>query len=322
MLGALAADCLNSRRRGAGNKEGTKAASSGYWVPGELPKALAPATPPSPPPNNQAAAEELTRPFAQRDALSLLLARRCPTPHPAGLPLASELGELHMPARQRLPSVSVCPLCLGPLSSSLAAHLAVCNLNTRSCPACKAAVQASELDEHFLACRCNVRECFICKSSVQLSMYVAHVTECGGSRPTRMYHGTTPAAAASILHTRMFEVSDKGLLGIGVYVSRDPRKALRYGPCVLECAVFQGKTISIRERHHPLQKCWHRVKGYDSAYIPPDSYVLTRRGAADEDDDQFDAVGTRGRTGGDLEEHCIADPRRVFPIAETAAHRH
>ena len=215
-----------------------------------------------------------------------------------------------------------CPLCTEPIKGgmSMVDHMELCPQNTRSCPACKGAVQVAAIDDHYLKCPRNTWPCFLCNKPVQMSGYVSHCSSCeAGSGataqgcPTRMYHGTTHEAAAAILRTRRFELSDKGLLGVGVYVSRDVRKAMRYGPCVVECAVFQGRTVVIRERHHPLQKCWHKAKGYDSAWIPPDSFVLTQR-ATLEDDDPSVAVGTRGQTGGDLEEHCVADPRRVYPL--------
>lgn len=215
-----------------------------------------------------------------------------------------------------------CPLCTEVIKGgmSMVDHMEICPQNTRSCPACKGAVQVAAMDDHYLKCPRNTWPCFLCNKPVQMSGYVSHCSSCeAGSGaaaqgcPTRMYHGTTHEAAVAILRTRRFELSDKGLLGVGVYVSRDVRKAMRYGPCVVECAVFQGKTVVIRERHHPLQKCWHKAKGYDSAWIPPDSFVLTQR-ATLEDDDPSVAVGTRGQTGGDLEEHCVADPRRVYPL--------
>jgi hypothetical protein len=238
-------------------------------------------------------------------------------PLPIGKGLTSPATSI--PLRATPPRVT-CPLCTEVVSRgvSLVDHMTSCPNNTRSCPACKGAVQASAVDEHFMTCPRNTWPCFSCSRPVQLSGYVSHCTSCDAvgppaGCPTRMYHGTTPEAAASILSTRRFELSDKGLLGTGVYVSRDVRKARRYGPCVIECAVFKGKTVIIRERHHPLQKCWHRAKGFDSAWIPPDSYVLTQRVAL-EGDDPTAATGTRGQTGGDLEEHCVADPRRVFPL--------
>ena len=145
-----------------------------------------------------------------------------------------------------------------------------------------------------------------------------------------MYHGTTHEVAALVLASRLLHPSDKGLLGEGVYVTADINKALRYGPAVIECAVYPGRTLTVARRFHPQQKNW-RAHGYDSAWIPPNAFVSTSRraeeAAANNNGAATDAAaalseaeqharlaGTRNATGGDLEENCVADPRRVVPL--------
>ncbi|KAG5844565.1 hypothetical protein ANANG_G00163850, partial [Anguilla anguilla] len=89
-----------------------------------------------------------------------------------------------------------------------------------------------------------------------------------------MYHGTTREAAESIMRFG-FCPSKDGMLGRGVYVSRDPQKASRYplnvhpaNRLVLELQVDVGKVKRIDRQGHPLQKTWHDA-GYDTAWVPP-----------------------------------------------------
>ncbi|XP_014906242.1 uncharacterized protein LOC106958709 [Poecilia latipinna] len=109
-----------------------------------------------------------------------------------------------------------------------------------------------------------------------------------------MYHGTTQASAQSILASS-FRQSEDGMLGRGVYLSRDVRKASRYpighpewDKVVIKVKVNVGKVIAITQQNHPLQKTWHD-HGYDTAWVPPNC----------------------GMTESGLEEDCVWDPRRI-----------
>ena len=80
-----------------------------------------------------------------------------------------------------------------------------------------------------------------------------------------MYHGTTPAAADSIERFGFVRSKD-GMLGEGVYLSRDVTKAAAYplhvredhhdGRVILECLVNVGKVKRIDCLSHPMQKTW------------------------------------------------------------------
>nr|XP_033774598.1 uncharacterized protein LOC117347592 [Geotrypetes seraphini] len=108
-----------------------------------------------------------------------------------------------------------------------------------------------------------------------------------------MYHGTTVNAAKSIIKNG-FSQSNDGMLGRGVYVSRDKEKAKRYPldkpheSVVLKLRVNVGKVKKIDRQRHPLQKTWHD-QGYDTAWVPPGC----------------------GMVPSGLEEDCVWDPRRI-----------
>uniref|UniRef100_A0A6I8QPD4 PARP catalytic domain-containing protein n=1 Tax=Xenopus tropicalis TaxID=8364 RepID=A0A6I8QPD4_XENTR len=108
-----------------------------------------------------------------------------------------------------------------------------------------------------------------------------------------MYHGTTVAAATQIIK-HGFKQSADGMLGRGVYVSRDKDKAARYplddqsDQVVLKLRVNVGRVKKIDCQGHPLQKTWHD-HGYDTAWVPSCS----------------------GMVPSQLEEDCIWDPRRI-----------
>jgi len=102
-----------------------------------------------------------------------------------------------------------------------------------------------------------------------------------------MYHGTSPEAARNIRQNG-FRRSADGMLGAGVYLSRDLRKAQAYGTTILRCKVSVGKVKCINHQGHPLQKSWHQ-HGYDTAWVPPNC----------------------GMVGSGLEEDCIYDPKRI-----------
>lgn len=59
-----------------------------------------------------------------------------------------------------------------------------------------------------------------------------------------MYHGTSPSNADSIEHSG-FRLSSDGMLGRGVYLSRDFSKARAYGAVVLRVSVKVGRVCTI-----------------------------------------------------------------------------
>lgn len=121
----------------------------------------------------------------------------------------------------------------------------------------------------------------------------------GLSEPERdktyvMYHGTTRQNAQAI-RAAGFRQSAGGMLGRGVYLSRDLEKARRYpidhpesDKVVIKVVVDVGKVICINRQNHPLQMTWHDY-GYDTAWVPPKCGMV--------------------RSG--LEEDCVWDPTRI-----------
>uniref|UniRef100_A0A8C5I7M4 Grass carp reovirus (GCRV)-induced gene 2p n=1 Tax=Gouania willdenowi TaxID=441366 RepID=A0A8C5I7M4_GOUWI len=111
----------------------------------------------------------------------------------------------------------------------------------------------------------------------------------------KMYHGTTIANARLIV-ANGFKPSSGGLLGKGVYVSRDKKKATRYplksdasDRVVLKLKVRVGRVKRIDKNHH-LQYTWNE-HGYDTAWVPANC--------------GWDAVPSG------LEEDCVFDPKRI-----------
>lgn len=111
-----------------------------------------------------------------------------------------------------------------------------------------------------------------------------------------MYHGTTVASARLII-ANGFKQSAKGMLGKGVYVSRDRKKAERYplhvnpsDRVVLKLHVRVGRVKRIDKDNHPMQQTWS-MQGYDTAWVPPN-------------------CGMKAVPSG-LEEDCVFDPNRI-----------
>ncbi|KAL0162743.1 hypothetical protein M9458_042139 [Cirrhinus mrigala] len=109
-----------------------------------------------------------------------------------------------------------------------------------------------------------------------------------------MYHGTSQYAAQQIM-VHGFQPSANGMLGRGVYLSRDLNKASRYPldlpeheRVVIRVKVNVGRVKKIDYQGHPLQKTWH-ANGYDTAWCPPNC----------------------GMVPSGLEEDCVWDPRRI-----------
>ncbi|XP_072299924.1 uncharacterized protein [Eucyclogobius newberryi] len=110
-----------------------------------------------------------------------------------------------------------------------------------------------------------------------------------------MYHGTSSASARTIKSANRFNQSPDGMLGRGVYLSRDLQKASRYpighpehDRVVIRVLVDVGKVIVINRQNHPDQKTWHN-KGFDTAWVPPNCGMVQR----------------------ELEENCVWDPNRI-----------
>uniref|UniRef100_A0A3Q3AGV8 Grass carp reovirus (GCRV)-induced gene 2p n=3 Tax=Kryptolebias marmoratus TaxID=37003 RepID=A0A3Q3AGV8_KRYMA len=111
-----------------------------------------------------------------------------------------------------------------------------------------------------------------------------------------MYHGTSVANARLII-ANGFQQSQKGMLGKGVYVSRDRKKAERYplnnspsDRVVLELHIRVGRVKRIDIDNHPMQYTWSS-QGYDTAWVPPN-------------------CGMKAVPSG-LSEDCVFDPQRV-----------
>ena len=117
-----------------------------------------------------------------------------------------------------------------------------------------------------------------------------------------MYHGTSPEAAA-LIEQGGFKASTQGLLGPGVYVSRDVRKSRKYGSTILEVMVKVGRVC--RADKHPeliphgygTDAPWHDVGGFDTAWVPPDCPASVFTGAH--------------HSEGIVEEDCVWDAIRV-----------
>ncbi len=114
-----------------------------------------------------------------------------------------------------------------------------------------------------------------------------------------MYHGTS-REAAEIIKRSGFKQSSGGMLGRGVYLSRDLQKASRYPldlhesqRVVLRVRVNVGKVKKIDHQGHPLQKTWHD-HGYDTAWCPPNCHMVPS----------------------ELEEDCVWDPNQITFINE------
>ena len=110
-----------------------------------------------------------------------------------------------------------------------------------------------------------------------------------------MYHGTS-ATAASLIELEGFRPSSDGMLGPGVYLSREPRKARKYGPVLLECEVLIGNVKRIDRQGHALQKTWSEA-GFDTAWVPPNC----------------------GMVNSGLEENCVANPANIRVVRRLAA---
>ena len=120
-----------------------------------------------------------------------------------------------------------------------------------------------------------------------------------------MYHGTHPEAAEQI-EKHGFVPSADGMLGRGVYMSRDVNKAARYpldvprgdttGRVILKCLVRVGRVKKIDAPDHPMRRTWSQ-HGYDTAWVPPHC----------------------GMVPSGLEEDCVFDPSRIIVLRRMPA---
>ncbi|KAL4608620.1 hypothetical protein GN956_G24767 [Arapaima gigas] len=111
-----------------------------------------------------------------------------------------------------------------------------------------------------------------------------------------MYHGTH-LQNAKVIISQGFQPSKDGLLGPGVYVSRNIDKAKCYplqvdkkDKVVFKLRVRVGKVKKIDCDNHPMQKSWHQ-NGYDCAWVPPNCSISSIRSGREED--------------------CVWDPKRI-----------
>ena len=84
----------------------------------------------------------------------------------------------------------------------------------------------------------------------------------------RAYHGTSLDNLESI-RAEGFRPSNSGMLGRGVYVSRDINKVLGYGGyfgVILELRVTLGQVCIVDHQGHDNQYRWH--DSYDTAWVP------------------------------------------------------
>lgn len=193
------------------------------------------------------------------------------------------------------PGYRACVLCRELIKESqLPAHLETCNQNLLSCPLCKQGVPAHAVDDHKVVCEANRRRCPFCSTSIQFARLPDHVSQCceshgaTGNGKMTMYHGTSEKSAKQIIQDG-FLPSQSGLLGEGVYMTRDVTKAKSYGPVIIEALVtIPGKILTVSKIGHRLQKTWQIGNtGYDAAWIP------------------------QGVSKSGLEEHCIKNPQHI-----------
>lgn len=135
-----------------------------------------------------------------------------------------------------------------------------------------------------------------------MRVYHTDMQLAGGATPQNgnvytMYHGTSEDGARAII-AKGFKQSTDGMLGPGVYVSRDINKASKYPldlprheRVVLKLEVRVGRVKKIDRQGHPLQKTWHD-EGYNTAWVPPNC----------------------GMVPSGQEEDCIWNPKRVKVI--------
>merc|ERR1712032_457733 len=111
------------------------------------------------------------------------------------------------------------------------------------CCYCGKSLDPSRLQEHGAQCRMSPDRCG------------RRLTGADGASVFEMFHGTSEAAAAKI-EKEGFRASVSGMLGPGVYCSRELRKARHYGKVVFLLHVSLGRVIRIDSIDHPLRTLW------------------------------------------------------------------
>jgi len=106
------------------------------------------------------------------------------------------------------------------------------------------------------------------------------------------YHGTSSDHASAILQDG-FVPSSGGMLGRGVYISRDMRKVQPYASrsrrgTILRLRVEVGRVATITPQRSRFQHSW-QTQGFDTAWVPQGC----------------------GMVPSNLEEGCMADPARI-----------
>ena len=143
-----------------------------------------------------------------------------------------------------------------------------------------------------------------------------------------MYHGTKSLEVAALIEQQGFKPSPGGLLGPGLYVSRNMKKAEQYtgsDGVIFEVLVKVGRVCHIKDHEVPVpaqglplapgasrtmvaakdlvpgewsrEAPWHDA-GYDTAWVPEDCPSHVFRGGA-------------GWSQGHVEETCVFDPSRI-----------
>jgi len=184
--------------------------------------------------------------------------------------------------------------------ADLAVHLRSCT-GFRACSFCKSRMLPANVAAHERSCP-EVATCSVCNHRVAKNSLADHQIQCCVHAPFSqqtlaaqsdgmkivMYHGTSERNAASIRREGRFRPSTGGMLGRGVYLSKDVQKAKHYGPVIFRCLVSVGRVKKIDRQGHPLQKTW-QTNGYNTAWVPPRC----------------------GMVPSGLEENCVLDPDRI-----------
>ena len=146
----------------------------------------------------------------------------------------------------------------------------------QECCYCGLSVDPARLEEHQRACPMSPERC---------GNWLAD-----GSGRIEMFHGTSDRCA-KIIEREGFKPSTSGMLGPGVYCSRDLRKARHYGTVVFLLHVRLGRVLKIATKDHPLRLIWQTPIGglYDCAWVPPKCGVVPSG----------------------LEENCVRSPSQI-----------
>ena len=83
-----------------------------------------------------------------------------------------------------------------------------------------------------------------------------------------MFHGTKPKNVASILRNGFNPSGPHKMLGSGIYVSKDVRKAAPYGSVTLKLLVYTGNVRKITSQRDPSRTSWRNDHG--SGWVPRD----------------------------------------------------